>query len=589
MSSDEYEESYEESYEEQQSEEEDHQSESESEPSSSSSASSESDIGSDDNQGHHSSDLGSHHSGSGSEEYREASEGDGGGVAGGYGHGGSHGHGSHSDSHDKEKNKKIKDGVTSIFKKIKEHREKKKNKEEGDDERSAGYAHGSGGEYQQGYHQSSGMEGSFGAMNLGGQDSGQYQPAQQYSGYCQQPQKHGAYGAPQQYGGYDQTYNQGGGYRQGGDQFNYVPPPGPPPQDYYPTGAGYIPQQQYQGPQPPYGNQYRGGDDGQPHQQHYGPTFTDPQTGEVAQAFFEYSRCSGTRKALLIGINYFGTSGELAGCINDAHNVQKFICERFGYRPADIVMLTDDTNDPRTLPTRENILKGMRWLVEGAQRDDALFLHYSGHGTQAEDLDGDEGDDDDEAICPLDHETAGLIIDDDSDHEIVVKPLPAGCRLTAIFDSCHSGTVMDLPYVYSTEGTIKEPDLLSEAKEGLLGAGMDVLRGDTGGIMANLFGAAKDVFDAKKSHEKTKKTKTSPADVIQWAGCKDDQTSADTQEEGKATGAMSYAFIAALTKYPNQSYQQLLTSIREEMKGRYTQKPQLSACHPIDTELHFVA
>jgi protoheme ferro-lyase len=73
--------------------------------------------------------------------------------------------------------------------------------------------------------------------------------------------------------------------------------------------------------------------------------------------------------------------------------------------------------------------------------------------------------------------------------------------------------------------------------------------------------------------------------------------SADTEEEGKATGAMSYvspmvdsairgaesqrvqAFIAALTKYPQQSYQQLLVSIREEMKGRYTQKPQLSACH----------
>lgn len=31
-------------------------------------------------------------------------------------------------------------------------------------------------------------------------------------------------------------------------------------------------------------------------------------------------------------------------------------------------------------------------------------------------------------------------------HTLLVKPLPAGCRLTAIFDSCHSGTVMDLPY-----------------------------------------------------------------------------------------------------------------------------------------------
>lgn len=30
-----------------------------------------------------------------------------------------------------------------------------------------------------------------------------------------------------------------------------------------------------------------------------------------------------------IGINYFGTSSELRGCINDAHNVQKFLIGTF--------------------------------------------------------------------------------------------------------------------------------------------------------------------------------------------------------------------------------------------------------------------
>lgn len=32
-----------------------------------------------------------------------------------------------------------------------------------------------------------------------------------------------------------------------------------------------------------------------------------------------------------------------------------------------------------------------------------------------------------------------------------------------------------------------------------------------------------------------------------WSGCKDSQTSADTSEAGKATGAMSYAFTTALS------------------------------------------
>jgi hypothetical protein len=61
-------------------------------------------------------------------------------------------------------------------------------------------------------------------------------------------------------------------------------------------------------------------------------------------------------------------------------------------------------------------------------------------------------------------------------HAILVRTLPPGCRLTAIFDSCHSGSCLDLPYIYSTEGKIKEPNLLAEAGQGLLGAGMSYLR-----------------------------------------------------------------------------------------------------------------
>jgi hypothetical protein len=43
--------------------------------------------------------------------------------------------------------------------------------------------------------------------------------------------------------------------------------------------------------------------------------------------------------------------------------------------------------------------------------------------------------------------------------------------------------------------------------------------------------------------------------------------------------ANAQAFIAALTKYPEQSYVQLLNTIRDELKGKYDQKPQLSSSH----------
>jgi len=45
---------------------------------------------------------------------------------------------------------------------------------------------------------------------------------------------------------------------------------------------------------------------------------------------------------------------------------------------------------------------------------------------------------------------------------------------------------------------------------------------------------------------------------------------------------MSYAFITSLQKNPQQSYVQLLNSIRNELDaGNYQQKPQLSCSHPI--------
>lgn len=62
----------------------------------------------------------------------------------------------------------------------------------------------------------------------------------------------------------------------------------------------------------------------------------------------------------------------------------------------------------------------------------------------------------------------------------------------------------------------------------------------------------------------------------------------DAQIAGQATGAMSFAFIAALKKNPQQSYVQLLNSIRDELEGKYSQKPQLSCSHPLDTNILYV-
>ncbi|KAH9972769.1 caspase domain-containing protein [Lactifluus volemus] len=385
-------------------------------------------------------------------------------------------------------------------------------------------------------------------------------------------------------------------------QHSYGPPPGPPgpppiPMNSRPwpppyPGPGGMPP-----PGPPPGHPYMGhtGNYGPPHgppappppsgTQHYGPQL---QGSQQQQLSYQYSQCTGSKKALCIGINYLRQSNELGGCINDARNMERFLCERFGYRREDIVVLTDDQHDPRSVPTKANIIRAMQWLVSDAKPHDSLFFHYSGHGGQTEDLDGDEDDGYDEVIYPVDFEKAGHIVDDDM-HNIMVKPLPPGCRLTAIYDSCHSGTALDLPYIYSTEGKLKEPNLAAEAAQGLFGAVTSYARGDLGGVFTSVNTLFKSATTGRNATQRARATKTSPADCISWSGCKDSQTSADAVEAGAATGAMSYAFILALTQQPQQSYQQLLVSIRSILGPKYAQRPQLSCSHPLDTSLLFIA
>lgn len=109
------------------------------------------------------------------------------------------------------------------------------------------------------------------------------------------------------------------------------------------------------------------------------PPQTAQSFGNGAPGYnFQYSACTGKRKALLIGINYFGQRGELRGCINDVKNMSAYLNGNFGYAREDMVILTDDQHNPMSLPTKQNILRAMHWLVKDAKPNDSLFFHYSG-------------------------------------------------------------------------------------------------------------------------------------------------------------------------------------------------------------------
>uniref|UniRef100_I2CPA5 Metacaspase n=1 Tax=Nannochloropsis gaditana (strain CCMP526) TaxID=1093141 RepID=I2CPA5_NANGC len=304
------------------------------------------------------------------------------------------------------------------------------------------------------------------------------------------------------------------------------------------------------------------------------------------------SDCSGRKKAVFVGINYFKTKAELHGCINDVKNVQAFIMEQYGFSRENIKVLTDEPASGNEPPTRTNILDALRWLVEGATAGDSLFFHYSGHGGTARDLDGDEVDNFDETILPVDFEAAGQILDDEI-HAILVAPLPAGVRLTSVFDSCHSGSAMDLPWSYKVDGSLDVViiDNRKAAIEAVFNAGVAYFKGDKQRAMGHGMEAVKHMLTPGGNEEARKKAEkertNTDADVIQFSGCRDDQTSADAKIDGQPTGAASYALLTCLRENSKQTYTDLLQSMRKVLEGKYTQIPQLSTAHPIDLKVAF--
>ncbi|KAI9361233.1 peptidase C14, caspase domain-containing protein [Zopfochytrium polystomum] len=307
------------------------------------------------------------------------------------------------------------------------------------------------------------------------------------------------------------------------------------------------------------------------------------------------------RRALFIGINYTYTEYPLAGCHKDVENMLAFFHARFPDVQEVMVLTDEDGAAPESMPTKDNLLAAMRWLVADARPGDHFFFHYSGHGGQAKDDNGDEEDGMDETVMPLDFQENGEIHDDDL-YDILARPLPKGSFLTAIFDCCHSGTMMDLPYTYllNQNNEVVRVNNFEAAGHKLMQGGLMWLTGDKQGAMAmamegfKLFASGRhgrddddegrDAGGEEGLAETSGKKKETQGTVIQWSGCKDDQTSADTKIGNMPTGAMSWAFIKSINENPHGSYLDALKRIRELLRDEYTQIPQLSCGYAMDLD-----
>ncbi|GKA58365.1 peptidase C14, caspase catalytic, partial [Tanacetum coccineum] len=151
------------------------------------------------------------------------------------------------------------------------------------------------------------------------------------------------------------------------------------------------------------------------------------------------------KKAVLCGVTYKGHKQTLPASVNNVRSMHQLLV-KLGFPNASIRILTEEESDPNRTPTRRNILMAMKWLMKGCQSGDSLVFYYAGHGSHVADHDGDEKDGYDEAICPVDYNTAGKILDDEV-NPILVAPLPHGVVLHSIMDTCYSGTLLDLPFL----------------------------------------------------------------------------------------------------------------------------------------------
>ena len=242
---------------------------------------------------------------------------------------------------------------------------------------------------------------------------------------------------------------------------------------------------------------------------------------------------------LLVGINYRNTPNELQGCIQDVHNVRTWLQDVQGFPSSNIVTLTDDTD---VKPTRMGILNALQDLLSHAVPGDRLFFLYSGHGTCTADVTKDEIDGQDELIVPLNANTIHDCILDDELYTLVQTHLKKHVQLVALFDSCFSGTILDLKYQWLPTKKVRAdivPDTLGQ--------------------------------------------------VVVISGCKDSQTSADAQVtyqgQSMSAGAMTFSFLETQATNTNHtmSLQTILTDMRSLLRREgYDQIPQCTSGQTLD-------
>lgn len=254
---------------------------------------------------------------------------------------------------------------------------------------------------------------------------------------------------------------------------------------------------------------------------------------------------STTKKALCVGINdYPGMSGDLRGCVNDAHGWSTLLQSK-GY---DITLLLDDQ------ATRANILAALSECAQSAGAGDLLAFTYSGHGSWVPDRgELDESDNRDETLAVYD----GNILDDEL--RAILQSIDPEASMSIISDSCHSGTITRSGLRLAAERGVT-PETPHPPKPRFLPPASDV-----DALAAFTLPVRRRALypDASMNH-------------ILLTGCNALEYSYDAYFNGTWNGAMSFYALQLLQADPDRSWRSLHQGLRQLLPNtQHPQSPQL--------------
>lgn len=162
--------------------------------------------------------------------------------------------------------------------------------------------------------------------------------------------------------------------------------------------------------------------------------------------FTSFFTAIGEKYALIIAVGDYPEEGHWPDISsqNDLNHV-KYTLLRLGFSESNIATISD------TQATRQGIINALILLRDKISTDDQVYIHFSGHGQQVVDQNGDEIDRLDEAIVPYDspldyvegvYEGQNLIRDEELGAFIdeMRRKIGSNGQIILVLDSCHSGT-----------------------------------------------------------------------------------------------------------------------------------------------------